>query len=71
VVAVKVESTPPADALACPVAPAGFPVDQVAELPAEVREAAIRLARAYVAARAQLVRLIDWHSPGACEPPAS
>jgi hypothetical protein len=71
VVAVKVESTPPADVLACPVPPAGFPVDQVAQLPPEVREAAIRLAHAYAAARAQLVRLIDWNSPGACELPAS
>jgi hypothetical protein len=67
VVAVKVESTPPADLLACPGVPVGFPEDQAAEMPPEVREAAIRLARAYAAARAQLVRLINWNSPGACE----
>lgn len=68
VVAVKVESTPPAELLACPEVPVGFPEDKAAEMPPEVRDAAIRLARAYAVARAQLVRLISWNSPGACEP---
>jgi hypothetical protein len=62
---------PSAELLACPVAPEGFPEDKVAQLPPEVRDAAIRLAQAYAAARSQLSRLIDWNSPGACGSPTS
>lgn len=67
VVAVKVDAPkPPADLMACPVPPEGFPLDQVATLPPPVRAAAIRLARAYADAAGQLRRLIDFTDPGTC-----
>lgn len=63
-----IRDTPPADLIACPDAPAGFTEDQAAWaiMPPPVRAAAIRLAAAYAATRAQLARLIEWQSPGAC-----
>lgn len=65
-VAVPVKDTPPAELLACPEAPAGFPLDAEAQMPDGVRAAAIRLARAFRARGDQLVRLIRWHDPEAC-----
>lgn len=66
-VAVKVDRPPPpADLIACPLAPAGFPTDEVATLPPAVRAAAIRLAQAYSATASQLTRLIDHTVPGTC-----
>jgi hypothetical protein len=65
-IAVHVDDTPPPDLLACPVAPAGFPIDAEATMPAPVRAAAIRLAAAYAAVAVQLQRLVNWHAPGSC-----
>jgi len=65
-VAVAVKDTPPSDLLVCPVAPEGFPVDAQATMPPAVRFAAIRLATAFAAVRAQLDRLIEWHAPASC-----
>lgn len=68
-VAVKVPpATPPANLLACPIAPIGFPVEETATLPPAVRAAAIRLAKAYAAAAGQLAQLIDFNAPGSCAP---
>ena len=67
VVAIEVKDTPPADLLTCPAAPAGFPADAQAEIPPAVRSAIVRIATALAATRDQLVRLVRWHSPGACE----
>lgn len=64
--AIAVRDTPPADLLTCPVAPAGFPEDAAATMPLAVREAAIRVVTALAAVTAQLGRLIEWNSPGAC-----
>jgi len=67
VIAVKVPpAAPPASDLVCPVAPTGFPTDEVATLPPAVRDAAIRLATAYAAIASQVVRLIDFNAPGSC-----
>ena len=69
VLALKVgPPAPPADLIVCPVAPAGFPTDEVATLPPAVRAAAIRLAKAYAATAAQLSSLIDFTVPGTCQP---
>jgi hypothetical protein len=69
-VAIAVKDTPPAELTACPVAPEGFPVDQLAVMPAPVRRAAIRLATAYRQVTDQLDRLITWSSPKTpCPPP--
>lgn len=65
-IAVKIEDPPAAELLACPVAPAGFPEDADATMPAGVRSAAIALATAYASAAAQLARLINWNAPGRC-----
>ncbi|WP_208759549.1 hypothetical protein [Sphingobium fuliginis] len=67
VVAIEVKDTPPADLLTCPVAPAGFPKDAQAEIPPAVRVVVIDIAKALASTRDQLVRLVRWHSPGACE----
>lgn len=60
---------PPAELLACPVAPAGFPEDATATIPASVRAPAIALAKGYAALTLQLVRLINWTSPRTCPAP--
>lgn len=65
-VAVKVESVPPAELTRCPEPPRGFPDGTEALMPPEVRAAAIRLATAYGAVSKQLVRLIEWNVPGSC-----
>jgi hypothetical protein len=65
-VAVETPKQPPAELLACPVAPEGFPRDASAKMPPAVRFAAIRLASAYAAVASQLRRLIDWNDPTAC-----
>jgi hypothetical protein len=64
-IAVKLESTPPADLLACPVAPAAFPTDASATIPAEIRAPLIGLAAAYADTADRLRRLIRWHRPDA------
>lgn len=65
-VAVRVKDTPPAELLRCPERPEGFPGTGAVIAP-ETRAAIIRLARAYALTLAQLLRLIDWSAPGACE----
>jgi len=67
VIAVEVKDTPPAQLLACPVAPEPFPSDASATIPPAVRSAIIGLASAYAQTRDQLLRVIRWHEPGACE----
>jgi hypothetical protein len=57
---------PPAELLACPVAPKAFPREATATIPSAVRAAAIGLAGAYAAVADQLRRLIDWNDPAAC-----
>lgn len=64
--AVAVKDSPPSDLLVCPEAPAGFPEDQAATIPPAVRDAAVRVLSAYRSVSAQLARLIEWNSPGAC-----
>lgn len=66
-VAVEIRDTPPAELLACPQRPAGFPEDSVAAMPKAVREAAIRLAQGYAEAVDQLERLIAWHDKDGCD----
>ena len=68
--AVAVKDTPPADLLICPTTPIGFPEDQSATLSAPIRTAAVRVMTALGSVSSQLVRLIEWNSPGACSPPA-
>ena len=68
-VAVVIRDTPPAELLACPQRPAGFPEDAIASLPKAVREAAIRLAHGYAEAIDQLERLIAWHGVENCGGP--
>lgn len=65
-VAVTIRDTPPAELLACPVRPEGFPLDSVAQMPKPVREAAIRLAQGYAEATSQLERLIGWNTGHRC-----
>lgn len=65
-VAVEIRDTPPAELLACPTRPDGFPQDAVATLPRPVREAAIRLAQSYAEATSQLERLIGWNTGHRC-----
>ena len=62
-VAVAIRDTPPAELLACPQRPEGFPLDSIATLPKPVREAAMRLAQSYAEIADQLERLIGWHGP--------
>ncbi len=66
VIAVEVKDTPPADLLTCPVSPAPFP-KETATIPPAVRAALIGLASAYAQTRDQLLRVIRWHEPTACE----
>ncbi len=68
-VAVEIRDTPPAELLACPVRPEGFPLDSVATLPKAVREAAMRLAHAYADVTDRLERLIGWHGVDNCGGP--
>ncbi|WP_264573683.1 hypothetical protein [Sphingobium sp. B11D3A] len=63
------KDTPPTDLLACPATPAPFPGDASATIPPAVRAALIALATAYADTRDQLLRIIRWHEPGACEGP--
>lgn len=65
-VAIEIRDTPPAELLACPVRPEGFPQDAVATLPRPVRDAAIRLAQGYAEATDQLERLIGWNIGKPC-----
>lgn len=68
VVAVKVDPPkPPADLLACPEPPRGFPEGSAATIPAPVRSAIVRMAKSLGATSAQLRRLIEWHAPGSCK----
>lgn len=65
-VAVPIKATPPAALLACPSEPDGFPLGETADMPATVRQAAIRMAKALRSRGDQLLRLIRWHQPEAC-----
>lgn len=69
-IGVAVKDTPPAELIRCPDRPEGFPTDEGswAVVPPAIRAAAIRLATAFAASTAQLERLIEWESPGACAP---
>ena len=69
VIAIEVKDTPPADLLTCPVSPAPFPTDAAATMPPAVRTALMGLASAYAQTRDQLLRVIRWHEPAACEAP--
>lgn len=69
-IAVRIHDRPPAELLACPVAPEEFPVDQAATLPPAVRRALMDLAGAYHDLAGQLRRLIRWNTPGACTAPS-
>jgi hypothetical protein len=63
VVAVPARELPPAELLACPIAPDPFPSDGHAVIPADVRAPMVALGAAYAGARAQLRRLIRWINP--------
>jgi len=65
-IAIAVKDVPPAELLACPVPPAGFSEDAAATIPPVDRSAAMALALAYAGVSLQLVRLINWNSPGSC-----
>ena len=69
VIAIEVKDTPAADLLTCPVSPAPIPTDAAATIPPAVRAALIGLASAYAQTRDQLLRVIRWHEPTACEAP--
>ncbi len=56
----------PADLLACPAAPAGFPETASATIPVDVRLAAIRLAIDRATLATQLARLIAWETGVPC-----
>jgi len=68
-VAVQIRDTPPAELLRCPPAPAGYPTDAEAMMPAAVRAATIRMATALRDTRDQLLRLIRWHDATTCKDP--
>jgi hypothetical protein len=69
-VAITIRDRPPSDLLVCPAAPLGIPAGMAADIPPKVRAALIRLALAYRSSVDQLNRLIAWHDPQACAPPA-
>lgn len=62
----RIKETPPADLTVCPAPVEGFPEDQTARMPPDVRDAAIRVAEAFGATTERLRRLVEWHAPGAC-----
>lgn len=68
VVALPVKDTPSADLLVCPKAPPAFPTDQVATIPAPLRDALRGLVLHDRDARASFRRLIEWIAPGTCKP---
>jgi len=67
VVAVETRDRPPAELLACPERPEGFPTEATAVMPRPVRDAAMRLAQSYAEVASQLERLIAWHAPETCK----
>ena len=69
VLTVRVKEAPPADLAICPAAPDGFPEDQTARMPADVRAAAQRLALGFRDVTDKYRRLVEWFSPGACSAP--
>jgi hypothetical protein len=68
VIAVPVKDAPPADLLACPAPPPVFPTDQVATIPAPLRNALRTLVLHDRDQRVRFRRLIDWIAPGYCTP---
>lgn len=68
VVAVPVKDMPPADLLVCPAAPAAFPTDQVATIPAPLRAALRELVIRDRDQRVRFRRLVEWIAPGTCTP---
>jgi hypothetical protein len=67
-VALAVKDTPSADLLFCPAPPPAFPTDQVATIPAPLRDALRGLVLHDRDARARFRRLIEWIGPGTCKP---
>jgi hypothetical protein len=66
VIAVRAESTPPADLLTCPEPAAAFPTDQEATIPPEIRAPLKALALGYRELFDRTERLINWVAPGTC-----
>lgn len=66
-VVIRVKDTPPAQLTACPERPAGFPAGAGAVMPAPVRDAVVRLAKAFALNTSRLERLIEWNAPGSCK----
>ncbi len=66
VVVQRVKDTPPSELTRCPVAPVGLPETGEAIIPAEWREALIRLARSRRDIADQLGRLIAWNTGNQC-----
>lgn len=66
-----VKDTPPAELLKCPEEPAGFPLDQVAQMSTASRAAAMRIGIALRVNSGRLRRLIRWLQPDACPAPVS
>ena len=62
----EVRETPPAEIVRCPTPPEGLPADQVATLPAPLRQGVIRLALYAGGLAAQLNRNIAWSTGEAC-----
>lgn len=62
-IAVSTHTAPPADLLACPERPEGFPLDQLATIPEAVRAAIIRVAGAFARNADRQERLIAWERP--------
>ena len=67
IIAVETRDMPPAELLACPERPEGFPTEVTAVVPRPVRKAIMRLAQSYAEAISQLERLIAWHAPNTCK----
>lgn len=69
VVAVPLRDSPPADLMICAQRPEGFPEDLMATMPAGIRDATVRVVAALKADADRLDRLVNWHTPGACDAP--
>lgn len=70
-IAVSTHTSPPAELLRCPERPEGFTADAWAVMPDSVREAVIRLAKAFGANAERQERLIAWERPAGCIPAPS
>ncbi|MHA6717894.1 hypothetical protein ACX40Y_00450 [Sphingomonas sp. RS6] len=63
-----VRDLPPADLLACPRPGPAFPTDQVATIPAPLRDALRALVLHDRDQRARFRRLVEWIAPETCPP---